>query len=470
MVVGELTQEFDVLVIGGGPGGYVAAIAAADAGFATALVEMAEVPGGVCLREGCIPSKTLLNVVRIMDEADHAKTFGVTFSKPKTDVDKLRDFKNNVIKKLSTGVRGLLKGRKVEYFHGQAIFESSKLVHIEGEDVGRIKFKHCILATGSSAKLLPEKLLPRELCWNAADALKMEEVPKKLLVIGGGYIGLELGQVYAGLGSEVTVVEALPGILNGLDPDLAKPLVAKLKKQMKAIHVSASFKSAKKKGSGVEATFEVGGKDQTETFDRILVSIGRQPNTDNCGLENTKVELTDRGFVRVDKQLRSTDKRIFAIGDIAGDPMLAHKAMREAKVAVEAIAGKPAEFDNVCIPAVVYTDPEVAWCGLTEQEAKQQGLDFKVTKFPWIGNGRAVSMGRTEGVTKMLFDNKTQRVLGLGIVGAHAGDLIAEGVLAMEMGAVAEDIAVAIHAHPSTGETIGEAAESMFGKAIHAAH
>ncbi|MCB9852474.1 MAG: dihydrolipoyl dehydrogenase [Phycisphaerales bacterium] len=470
MVVGELTQEFDVLVIGGGPGGYVAAIAAADAGFATAIVEMAEVPGGVCLREGCIPSKTLLNVVRIMDEAEHAAAFGVTFAKPKTDVDKLRDFKNGVIKKLSTGVRALLKGRKVEYFKGHATFESSKLIHIEGENVGRIKFKHCILATGSRAKMLPEKLLPRELCWNAADALKMEEVPKKLLVIGGGYIGLELGQVYAGLGSEVTVVEALPGILNGLDPDLAKPLVAKLKKQMKAIHVSASFKSAKKKGNGVEATFTVDGKDQTETFDRILVSIGRQPNTDNCGLENTSVQLTDRGFVKVDKQMRSTDKRIFAIGDIAGDPMLAHKAMREAKVAVDVIAGKPAEYDNVCIPAVVYTDPEVAWCGLTEQEAKDKGLDFKVTKSPWLGNGRAVSMGRTEGLTKMLFDKTTQRVLGLGIVGAHAGDMISEGVLAMEMGAVAEDIAVAIHAHPSTGETIGEAAEAMFGKAIHGAH
>lgn len=470
MVVGELTQEFDVLVIGGGPGGYVAAIAAADAGFATAIVEMAEVPGGVCLREGCIPSKTLLNVVRIMDEAEHASAFGVTFSKPKTDVNKLRDFKNGVIKKLSTGVRGLLKGRKVEYFNGHATFESSKLVHIEGEDVGRIKFKHCILATGSRAKMLPEKVLPRELCWSAADALKMEEVPKRLLVIGGGYIGLELGQVYSGLGSEVTVVEALPGILNGLDPDLAKPLVTKLRKQMKAIHVSASFKSATKKGNAIEATFAVDGKDQTETFDRILVSIGRAPNSDNCGIENTGVELTDRGFVKVDRQMRTSDKRIMAIGDVAGDPMLAHKAMREAHVAVEVLAGKPSEFDNVCIPAVVYTDPEVAWCGLTEQEAKDKGIDFKVTKFPWVGNGRAVSMGRTEGLTKMVFDAKSQRVLGLGIVGAHAGDMITEGVIAMEMGAVAEDISVAIHPHPSTGETICEAAEAMFGKAIHSAH
>ncbi len=467
MVVGELTQEIDVLVIGGGPGGYVAALAAADAGFATAIVEMAEVPGGVCLREGCIPSKTLLNVARIIDEADHAAAFGVTFGKPKTDVAKLREFKDGVIKKLSGGVRALLRGRKVEYFHGKASFESSKQVHIEGENVGRIKFKHCILATGSRAKMLPEKLLPRELCWNAADALKLDEVPKRLLVIGGGYIGLELGQVYAGLGSEVTVVEALPGILNGLDPDLAKPLVKKLNQQFAAIHVSATFKSAKKKGNAIEATFEVGGKSQTASFDRILVSIGRQPLTDNCGLENTKVELDERGFVKVDKQMRTTDKRILAIGDIAGDPMLAHKAMREAKVAVEAIAGKPTEFDNVTIPAVVYTDPEVAWCGLTEQEAAEKQLDFKVMKFPWVGNGRAVSMGRTDGLTKLLFDKKSQRLIGMGIVGAHAGDMLTEGVLAMEMGAVAEDIAVAIHAHPSTGETIMEAAESMLGKATH---
>ncbi|MCG8404082.1 MAG: dihydrolipoyl dehydrogenase [Phycisphaerales bacterium] len=470
MVVGELTQEVDLLVIGGGPGGYVAAIAAADAGIQTAVVEEAKVPGGVCLREGCIPSKALLHVAKIIEDADHAKNFGITFSPPQTDIDKLRNWKNGIIRKLSGGVKTLLAGRKVDYIKGRAEFESSRIVRIEGDEPTRIKFRHCIIATGSQAKNLPESILPRELCWDAADALEIEEVPKRLLVIGGGYIGLEIGQVYATLGSEVTVVEALEGILNGLDPDLAKPLVAKLRKQMKAIHTSATFKGAKKKGAAIEATFAVKGKDMTETFDRILVSVGRRPNTNGLGLENTKVSVDDLGFIRVDDQRRTTEKRIFAIGDVAGNPMLAHKAMREGKVVADVIAGKPAEFDPACIPAVVYTDPEVAWCGLTESEAKAQGLDFHVTKFPWVASGKAVSMSRTDGLTKMIFDRKTQRLIGLGIVGVHAGDLIAEGVLAMEMAAVAEDLSSSIHPHPATSETIAEAAEAMFGKAIHGAH
>lgn len=470
MVVGELMQEYDVLVIGGGPGGYVAAIASADAGLQTALVEEAPVLGGVCLREGCIPSKTLLHVANIIEEAAHAEQFGVTFAAPKTDVEKLRGWKNGVIRKLSGGVAALVKGRRIEYVRGHATFESSKIARVEGETTTRIKFKHCIIATGSTAKMLPETVLPRELCWNAADALEVSEVPGKLLVIGGGYIGLEIGQVYAALGSEVTVVEALSGILNGLDGDLAKPLVKRLSNQMKAIHVNAKFKGAKKKGKGVEATFDVDGKQHVDTFDRILVSVGRRPLSDKLGLEHTKVTVNERGFIQVDRQFRTTDKRIFAIGDVAGDPMLAHKAMREARVAVDVIAGKPAEWDAACIPSVVYTDPEVAWCGLTEAEAQAKGLDFKVTKFPWVGNGRAVSMGRGEGLTKLVFDKTTQRLIGMGIVGPHAGDMIMEGVLAMEMGAVAEDLAGSIHPHPSTSETIMEAAESMFGKAIHGAH
>ncbi len=470
MVVGELTQEFDLLVIGGGPGGYVAAIAGADAGLQTALVEKAPVLGGVCLREGCIPSKALLHVAGIIESAEHAESFGIQFGKPKTDIEKLRNWKNGVIRKLSGGVASLLKGRKIEHFKGHATFESSKIVRIEGDSNSRIKFKHCIIATGSTAKMLPESVLPRELCWNAADALEVSEVPDKLLVIGGGYIGLEIGQVYAALGSEVTVVEALSGILNGLDPDLAKPLVKRLSNQMKAIHVNAKFKGAKKKGKGVEANFEVDGKEHSDTFDRILVSVGRRPLSDNLGLEQTRVTVTDRGFIQVDDQFRTTDKRIYAIGDVAGDPMLAHKAMKEARVVADVIAGKPAAFDVACIPAVVYTDPEVAWCGLTEAEAKDKGVDYKVTKFPWVGNGRAVSMGRSEGLTKLIFERDSQRLIGMGIVGPHAGDMIMEGVLAMEMGAVAEDIASSIHPHPSTSETIMEAAESMFGKAIHGAH
>lgn len=470
MVVGELTQEADLLVIGGGPGGYVAACAAADHGLKTTLIEKAEVPGGVCLREGCIPSKALLHVAKIIDEARHAADFGVTFDKPRTDVAKLRDWKNGVIRKLCGGVKQLLAGRKVEYINGIAEFESSTNVRVEGGDVARVKFRHCIIATGSVAKTLPESLIARELCWDAADALKLQEVPRRLLVIGGGYIGLELGQVYATLGSETTVLEALPNILAGADADLARPLIAKLKKQMKAIITSASLKGAKKKGDGVAVTWELEGKQTTEEFDRVLVSVGRRPNSAELRLENTKVKVNDRGFIEVDAQRRTTDKRIYAIGDVACEPMLAHKAMREGKVAVEAILGKPTVFDPACIPAVVYTDPEVAWCGVTEAEARAKGLDVKVTKFPWGASGRAVAMGRTDGLTKMIFDNKTQRLLGVGIVGAHAGDLIAEAVLGMEMAAVAEDIGASIHPHPATSETLAEAAEAMFGHAVHVGH
>ncbi len=470
MVVGDLAQEIDLLVIGGGPGGYVAACAAADHGIQTALVEKADVPGGVCLREGCIPSKALLHVAKIIGEAAHVAEFGVTFSKPQMDVTKLRDWKNSVIKKLSGGVKTLLAGRKVEYINGTAEFEDSKSVFIEGAEVSRLKFKHCIIATGSSAKTLPESLLPREFYWDAADALTVQEIPKRLLVIGGGYIGLELGQVYASLGSEVTVVEALDSVLAGADADLVKPLLAKFRKQIKAINTSATLKGAKKNGSAYAVTYAMGGQDRTEEFDRILVSVGRKPNSGGIGLENTKVQVDAKGFITVDPQRRTTDKRIFAIGDVACEPMLAHKAMREAKVAVDAIAGKPTVFDPACIPAVVYTDPEVAWCGVTEAEAASKKLDVKITKFPWAASGRAVSMGRTDGLTKMIFDHKTQRLLGVGIVGAHAGDLIAEAVLGMEMAAVAEDIGSSIHPHPATSETLAEAAEAMLGMGIHGGH
>lgn len=469
MVVGELTQEIDLLVIGGGPGGYVAAIAAADAGIATALVEEAKVPGGVCLREGCIPSKALLHVAKIIDDAEQARDFGVDFPKPKTDIDKLRSWKDGVIRKLTGGVRSLLKGRKVEYVTGRAEFESSKIVRVEGDEHTRFKFRRCIVATGSRARALPESVVPRDLYWDAAQALEIEQIPKRLLIVGGGYIGLEIGQVYAALGSEITVIEVLDGILNGIDPDLAKPLLAKLGKQMKAIHTGAELKSAKRAGKGIDVTFAVGGKDRKETFDRILVSIGRLPNSEGLGLEKTDVKVNDRGFIEVDGQRRTHDKRIYAIGDVVGGPMLAHKAMREGKVAVEAINRKAAAFDPACIPSVVYTDPEVAWCGMTESDAQAAGIDFRVTKSPWTASGRAVAMGRTDGLTKMIFDTQTQRLLGVGIVGAHAGDLISEAVLAIEMAAVAEDISTSIHPHPATSETLAEAAEAMFGKAIHGA-
>ncbi|MFO0972608.1 MAG: dihydrolipoyl dehydrogenase [Phycisphaerae bacterium] len=470
MVVGELTQEVDLLVIGGGPGGYVAAAHAADLGINTGLVEAAEVPGGVCLREGCIPSKALLHVAKIISEAAHAEAFGVAFSRPTIDLDKLRSWKNGVIRRLATGVSGILKGRKIETFVGRATFENSRTVRIEGGDVARVKFKHCIIATGSSAKRLPERVLPRELCWDAAEALALAEVPRRLLVVGGGYIGLELGQVYASLGSAVTVIEALETIAPGGDPELIKPLAARLAKQFAAIHTGATLKGARRAGGGIEISFAVGGQDKSETFDRVLVSVGRKPNSDGLGLETTKVTTDERGFIKVDAQRRSSDPRIFAIGDVAGEPMLAHKASREGKVAAEAIAGKPTTFDPTCIPAVIYTDPEVAWCGITEKEAAARGIAVKIARFPWVASGRAVSMGRTDGLTKLIFDAHTRRLIGAGLVGAHAGDLVSEIVLGVEMAAVADDLALSIHPHPATSETIMEAAEAAFGHAVHGGH
>jgi len=467
MVMGELTQETDLLVIGGGPGGYVAACAAADLGIPTTVIESADVLGGVCLREGCIPSKALLHVAQIIDDARGAASFGVSFGEPKLDVAKLRKWKGGVIRRLATGVKGLLAKRKIETIRGRAVFDSSRTVRIENGDVARVKFKHCIVATGSRSKTLPEAVLPRELYWDAADALRVDDVPRRLLVVGGGYVGLELGQVYAALGSEVTVLEALDALLPGADPDLAQPLLARLRKQFKKTLTSASLKGARRVRDAIEVTYVLDGSEKRATFDRILVSVGRRPNSDDIGIETTKARVDDAGFIVVDRQCRTADKRIMAIGDVAGQPMLAHKAMREAKVAAEVLAGRPAEFDPACIPAVVYTDPEVAWCGLTEPEAAAQGIEVTVTRFPWVASGRAVSMGRTDGLTKMIFEHSTQRLLGVGIVGAHAGDLIAEGVLAIEMAAVAEDIGATIHPHPATSETLAEASEALFGRAVH---
>lgn len=467
MVVGELTEETQLLVIGGGPGGYVAAFKAADLGIQTTLVEAAPVLGGVCLREGCIPSKALLHVAHLITHAAEAVDFGVTFGKPKIDVAQLRGWKQSVVDKLCGGVNTLAKHRGVQVIHGKAVFEDSRTVRIEGNQAARLKFKNAIIASGSRPQRLPEAIMPADCFVDSTGALDLEDIPKTLLVVGGGYIGLELGQVYAALGSKVTVVEMLEQILPGVDADLVRPLAARLKKQFEAIHTSATLESAKNAGKGIEVTFSKGGQQKKETFERVLVSVGRAPCTDDLGLDKTKVKLDERGFIEVDEQRRTADKRIFAIGDVAGNPMLAHKASHEGIVAAEAIAGKPSVFAPKAIPAVVYTGPEIAWCGLTEAQAKEQGLEVKLGKFPWGASGRALAMGHPEGVTKIIADAKTRRVLGVGIVGEHAGDLIAEAVLAIEMGAEAEDLAMTIHPHPATSETLMEAAESMFGKAIH---
>lgn len=469
MVVGELTEQAELLVIGGGPGGYVAAFRAADLGLQVTLVDESPVLGGVCLRVGCIPSKALLHVAHLIEEAEHASAFGLGFGPPKIELEKLRGWKQSVVDKLCGGVKQLAKGRKITVLQGRAVFEDSKTVVVEGgEGRSRLTFKHCILATGSRPKALPPKLVPPDCCIDSTGALELQDIPGRLLVIGGGYIGLELGQVYAALGSKVVVLEALEQILTGPDPDLARPLAQRLGKQFEAIYTGAKLETVKKNGKQVEVTFTQGGKQQKLTFDRVLVSVGRQPNTDGLGLENTKIKVNDRGFIEVGPNMQTADKRVYAIGDIVGNPMLAHKASHEGLAAAEAIAGHPAVFDKKAIPAVVYTSPEVAWCGLTEAEAKQQGRAIKVGKFNWGASGRAIAMGRAEGLTKVIADAETNRVLGVGIVGEHAGDLISEAVLAIEMGADAEDLALSVHPHPSLSETVMEAAEAVLGTAIHA--
>jgi dihydrolipoamide dehydrogenase len=467
VVVGELTEETDLLVIGGGPGGYVAAFRAADLGVQTTLVDANAVLGGVCLREGCIPSKALLHVAHLVQDAGEAGAFGVTFSPPKVDAGKLRAWKQSVVDRLCGGINTLAKKRDVRVLQGHARFEDSRTVRVEGDGVVRLKFKHAIIATGSRAKTLPANLMPPECCIDASAALDLMSIPQSLLVIGAGYIGLELGQVYAALGSKVTVVEVLDQMLTGCDADLVRPLAARLKKQFAAIYTGASLAAVKKSADGVEVTFTQAGQRQTQKFDRVLVSVGRQPNSDQLGLEHTKVTVEQHGFIHVDDARHTTDKRIYAIGDVAGNPMLAHKASREGIVAAEAIAGRPSVFDAQAIPSVVYTSPEIAWCGLTEGEARQRGVEIKVGKFMWGASGRAIAMARPEGLTKVIADAAGRRVLGIGTVGEHAGDLIAEAVLAIEMGAEVEDLALTIHPHPTISETLMEAAESVLGSAIH---
>lgn len=467
MVVGELTEEVDLVVIGGGPGGYVAAFRAADLGLQTTIIEQNPLLGGVCLREGCIPSKALLHVAHTIETAAHAQDWGVTFDRPQIDVAKLRGWKQSVVDRLCGGIKQLAKGRKVNVIQGHATFEDSRTVRIDGETRGRLKFKHAIIASGSVPKRLPEKIMPPDCCVDSTGVLELPDIPGTLCIIGGGYIGLELGQVYAALGSQITVIEALDDILTGPDRDLARPLIARLKKQFAAIHTSATLEGARRAGQQVELTFTKGGQKQTEKFNRVLVSIGRRPNTAGLGLENTKVRINDQSFIEVDDARRTADKRIYAIGDVVGNPMLAHKASREGIVAAEAIAGHPSIFDVRAVPAVVYSSPEIAWAGLTETEAKAKGVEVKVGKFNWGASGRAIAMGRPEGLTKVIADAKTNRVLGVGIVGEHAGDLISEATLAIEMGAEVEDLALTVHPHPSISETLMEAAESVLGTAIH---
>lgn len=459
-----------LVVIGAGPGGYAAAFHAADRGIDVTLVDAGEKPGGVCLHRGCIPSKALLHVAALLQETRHAKTWGLSYDEPEIDLDRLRKAKNDVIDKLARGVTYLAKQRKVSLLRARATFTDSQTLRLEGDEKNvpeTLSFDHAIVATGS-VPVLP-KMFQLDDPWvmNSTGALDLPEIPKRLLVVGGGYIGLELGSVYAALGSEVTVVELLESILPGVDSDLVRPLQQRLKRLFKAIHVKTQVTKLEPNGDEIVAHLEGGKAERTLAFDRVLVAVGRKPNSGSAGLDKTGVTLDEKGFVQVDSRMRTSDPRILAIGDVAGEPMLAHKASREAKVAVEALAGEPAEFDNLAIPAVVFTDPEIAWCGLTEAEAKAEGREIRVTKFPWTASGRAQTLGRVEGLTKLIFDPATERLLGMGIVGAGAGELISEGVLAVEMGAAARDLADSIHPHPTLTETVMEAAEAFLGQATH---
>lgn len=459
------THKTQLLVIGGGPGGYTAAFRAADLGLTVTLVDADDHLGGTCLLRGCIPSKALLRVAELIAEAREAKTYGVSFGDPKVDLEALRRWKNGIITRLSGGLSGLARQRKVTHLTGRARFESSQSAAVEGHAaIDRVEFEYAIIATGSRPIVLPTFALDTPRILDSTTALDLADIPKSLLVVGGGIIGLELGSVYAALGSDVTVVEMTDALLPGTDPDLVKPLESRLRQSFRGIYTQTRVTQIEEVNAGLEVHYEGSAPMTSETYDRVLLCIGRRPNTDNIGLENTEVEPDERGFIPVDSQLRTRDPRLFAIGDAVPGPGLAHKAAHEGKIAAEVLAGEPVAFDAI-IPAVVYTDPEIAWAGLTEMEARAQNRKVDVARFPWAASGKAHAIGRVEGQTKLVIDPYTQRVLGMGIVGPHAGDLIAEGVLAIEMAAVAEDIAHAIHPHPSLSESIALAAEIHLGSA-----
>ena len=463
-------EKKQLIIIGAGPGGYAAAFLASDLGLKVTLIDNEKNPGGVCLYRGCIPSKALLHVAKVISESEEAKNFGVEFSKPKIDLKKLRSWKDDIVNKLTSGLGQISKLRKIEYIKGTAKFLKSDTLEIAKEDESayNLNFEHAIIATGSHPVKIPSLSIDSSRVLDSTSALNVEDIPKSMLVIGGGYIGLELGTVYATLGTKVTVAEMLPGVLNGADDDLVSVLQKRVKSLFESIMVETKVISLEEVKSGIKVIFEDNKSKKIERiFDKVLISIGRKPNSKNLGLENTKVEINEMGFIKVDNQLRTTDKNIFAIGDVAGEPMLAHKASHEGRIAAEVIAGHKSAFEPKAIPAVVFTDPEIAWCGLTENEAKEKNIDISVAKFPWAASGRSLTLGRTDGLTKLIINPKTERILGVGIAGPGAGDLIAEGVLAVEMGANATDIKLSIHPHPTLSETIMEAAEVFFGQSTH---
>lgn len=459
-----------LVVIGAGPGGYPAAFLAADMGFSVTLIDQRPAPGGVCLTVGCIPSKALLHAAKLMKEAEEAAEYGITFAKPKIDLDKLRAWKDQkVVGKLTGGLSAMAKGRKVQYIQGTAKFVDNKNLDVTSADGKKqmVTFDQCIIATGSRPAMPKAFALESDRLMDSTGALELRDIPKTMLVIGGGYIGLEMGTVYAALGTKVSVVEMLSGILPGADRDLAEVLQKQLKGRFEAILTDTRVTEIKAEKDGIAVKLLGMDLKEERKYDRVLVSVGRAPNSGVLGLDKTSVQITERGHIQVDKQRRTAEEHIFAIGDVAGDPMLAHKATHEAAVAVRAAAGEPVAFDPACVPAVVFTDPEVAWVGLTELECLNKNVNHKVARFPWAASGRAVTLGRTEGLTKLIVDPQTHRILGCGIVGVGAGDLIAEAAHAIEMGSTATDLAHTIHPHPTMSETLMEAAEVYLGHCVH---
>jgi dihydrolipoamide dehydrogenase len=459
-------SDVQVVVVGGGPGGYAAAFLAADLGLKTALVDPEPNPGGVCVYRGCIPSKALLHVANLLSETRHAEAWGVSFGAPTIDLAKLRTFKDNVVKRLTSGTGLLAKSRKVRYLEGRGELLDAHTLKVTlargGEET--VRFDHAVIATGSVPAIPASLRVSDPRVMDSTSALDLPDIPKSLLVVGGGYIGLELGSVYAALGSAVSVVEMTDGLLPGADRDLVDVLAKSIAKSMKNVWLKTSVTKMTPEPAGIRVTFD--GQPE-QVFDRVLVAVGRRPNASVPGLDRTKVALDERGFIIHDEQMRTGEPSIFAIGDVAGEPMLAHKASHEGRTAVEVIAGQKAAFDPRAIPAVVFTDPELAWAGLTEAQAQRTGRKVVVAKFPWAASGRALTLDRTDGLTKLIVDPATERILGVGLVGPNAGELIAEGVLAIEMGATVADLKMTIHPHPTLTETLMESAEVFFGQSTH---
>ncbi len=460
--------ETDLVVLGAGPGGTAAAFYAADKGRQVVLVEQAERLGGVCLHRGCIPSKALLHATEPLREAEASKGRGIDLGTPKVQSQKLRAWKNSVIEKLAGGLELLRRKRNVERVIGRGHFEDSNTLRVETPE-GQlfIRYKSAIIAVGSRPAMPHTFDLGNPRIMTSTEALNVEETPKELLVVGGGYIGMELGTLYASLGSQVVMVEALNTLLLGADPDLVRPVMRYAERAFKAVRLNTKVLKMATSGKKIKVAMETDGNKTEENYDRVLVSVGRAPNCDDLGLENTRVARDEKGFIQVNQRQQTADSAIYAIGDVVGGVLLAHKASKEARIAVEVIIGEASAFENIVIPAVVFADPEVAWCGLTETQAREKGIPIQVTRFPWGASGRAITLDRTDGMTKLILEPQTDRILGVGIVGVGAGELISEGVLAVEMGATAKDLAETVHPHPTLSETLMESAEAFYGTATH---